>query len=328
LHIAKLKCAISIALLLAVAVPPRLVGEQHRKPRPEPLELLVVGSGGPRSFGRACTSYLLLIDGTPRILVDAGPGAFLEMGKLGVDLDNVDIVLLTHLHIDHSGDIPGVFLDRALTADGPIQFKVFGPQSGDQFPSTTEFLKLLFGPRGVYEYEKTFGADETIDGKDLLTALDSPETEIVSEGDLRVREVATHHGDCPSVAYRVEYKGKSITFSGDMDQSALPNLTRLAAGSDLLVFHVGVLDPPGSPQILYTLHTPPKQIGQAAEQAKARRLLLSHISPSIEDNRRQVLRSIANSYKGNVDLAYDGMRVPVSEAGEANRKTAAAGNQK
>jgi ribonuclease BN (tRNA processing enzyme) len=308
-----LKSTVAIGMLFTLPIPLRLFAEEHTKARHSALELLVLGSGGPRSFGRASTSYVVLIGGAPRILVDAGPGAFLEAGKLGIDLAKLDIVLLTHLHIDHSGDIPAIFLDRALTADQAIHFRVFGPQGGNLFPSTTKFLKLLFEPGGVYEYEKTFGADETIDGVDLPTALDSPEREIVSEGDLRVRELSTHHGDCPSVAYRVDYQNDSITFSGDMDASAIGNLQRLALDSDLLVFHVGVLDPPNSPKILYTLHTPPKQIGQAARDARAKHLLLSHISPAIEENRREVLHSIANSYKNDVKFAYDGMRIPVSK---------------
>lgn len=298
--------------MAALAFFPNPCAAEQPKPHHASLEVLVIGSGGPRSFGRAATSYLVLIEGTPRILVDAGPGAFLEMGKLGVDLDKVDIVLLTHLHIDHSSDIPAVFLDRALTADGPIRFRVFGPEGGGLFPSTTQFLKVLFEHGGAFEYEKTFGADETIDGKDLPTALDSPESEIVSEGDLRVREVATHHGDCPSVAYRITYKNNSVTFAGDMDASAIPNLQRLALDSDLLVVHIGVLDPPGSPEILYTLHTPPKQLGEAARDARVKHLLLSHLSPSIEENRRQVLTSISSFYKGTVQFAYDGLRIPVS----------------
>lgn len=320
---ARLNWAVVLALSVTLAVPLRVVAQNRPQPRHSSLELVVIGSGGPRSFGRASTSYLVLIEGTPRILVDAGPGAFLEMGKLGIDLSRVDIVLLTHLHIDHSADIPGIFLDRALTVDEPIHFKVFGPQGREPFPSTTQFLHLLFGYGGVYNYERTFGSYETIDGVDLPIALESPESEIVSEGDLRVTEIATHHGDCPSVAYRVDYQDKRITFSGDMDASAVTNLRRLAIDSDLLVFHVGVLDPPNSPTILYKLHTAPRQIGQAARDARARRLLLSHISPSIEENRLQVLRSISASYKQKIEFAYDGMRIPVL----AGRRQAVAGKR-
>jgi ribonuclease BN (tRNA processing enzyme) len=277
--------------------------------KPSPLELVVLGSGGPRSFGRASTSYVVLVDGTPRILMDAGSGAFLQVGKLDIDLTKLDIILLTHLHIDHSADLPAMLNARALTSREPIHFQVFGPESAGLFPSTAKFVHLLFDSGGAFEYQKTFGADETIDAKDLSTRLDSPEQEIVSANGLSVKAIATHHGDCPSVAYRIDYKRKSITFSGDMDVSALPNLERLAKGSDLLVFHAAVLDPPNSPRILYTLHTPPQKIGEAAQTAGVKHLLLSHIAPDIEESRAAVLRSIHASYHGPVAFAHDGTRV-------------------
>ena len=280
---------------------------------PPAMELIVLGSGGPRSFGRGETSYIVSIAGVPRILVDAGSGAFVEIGKLNLDLDKMDVVLLTHLHIDHSVDLPSIFNARALAADGPITYHVFGPDAGGEFPSTTKFLHLIFDRGGIYEYQRGFGVEETIDGKDLPTALNTPETEIFSDGDLHIREIATHHGDCPSVGYRVEFKKQSITFAGDMDASALANLEQLAKGTDLLVVHAAILDPPDTPAILLTLHTPPKQLGEAAHVAGARRVLLSHIPPVVEDRQAEVLRSIRISYQGPVDLAHDGQKIAVGK---------------
>ena len=72
------------------------------------LDLLVLGSGGPGATGRASSSYLVLINGTARILVDAGPGSFARLGEAQVPMTKVDIVLLTHLHIDHAGELPGL----------------------------------------------------------------------------------------------------------------------------------------------------------------------------------------------------------------------------
>lgn len=309
-------------LLFAAAAAAVLVGgaaaARPRSPRPSPrrapLELLVLGSGGPRAFGRGATSYVVLVDGAPRVLVDAGAGAFVEIGRLGLDLDRMEIVLLTHLHIDHSADLPSIFNERALTARDRIRFRVFGPAGAGLFPSTTRFLHLLFDEGGVYPYQKTFGAEESIVGTDLPIALDSPENEIVSDGDLRVREIATHHGDCPSVAYRVETKAGSITFAGDIDASALPNLERLARGTDLLVVHAAVLDPPGDPEILYTLHTAPRRLGEAAHASGAKRLLLGHIPPDVEAREDAVLPSIRASYARTVTFATDGLRVAVGRS--------------
>ncbi len=57
-----------------------------------PLEVIVLGSGGPRPFGRASASYIVMVDGTPRILMDAGPGALLRIGEMNLDLSSVDTV--------------------------------------------------------------------------------------------------------------------------------------------------------------------------------------------------------------------------------------------
>ncbi|MEO7337188.1 MAG: MBL fold metallo-hydrolase, partial [Caldimonas sp.] len=84
---------------------------------------------------------------------------------------------------------------------------------------------------------------------------------------------------------------------------------RISRGTGLLVFNSVVLDPPGSPTILYTLHTPPKAIGEVAEEAHAGKLLLSHLSPVIDKSQEAVLASIGRSYEGSVVFAADGLNV-------------------
>jgi ribonuclease BN (tRNA processing enzyme) len=277
------------------------------------LEVVVLGSGGPRPFGRGGSSFIVLLDGTPRILVDAGPGAFLRIGELGLDLDNVDTVLLTHLHIDHSGDLAAFFNARALSADGPIVYRIFGPDGAGQFPKTSRFVDLLVGQGGAFEYQKTFGADESFTVRDLPIALDSPRSKIVDEKGLVVEEIATHHGDCPSVAYRISYKNTVVVFSGDMDASALPNLAQLAKSADLLIFNCAVLDPPASPSQLYDLHTPPRKIGEAARDSGVKSLLLSHLAPDVLSQDDAVRKSIRASSAGPVAFASDKLRVPVGK---------------
>jgi ribonuclease BN (tRNA processing enzyme) len=281
------------------------------------LSLVVLGSGGPGATGRAASSYLVLVDGTPRILVDAGPGSFARLGESKLSLAAVDIVLLTHLHIDHAGELPGLFKARAVASGVPIRFQVFGPDGrkggGEDapFPSTTRFIDLLFGPAGAFAYLRSFAAPMTIQATDIATAsgASTVPAPIYSERDLRVSAVAGHHGDAPAVIYRIEHAGKSITFSGDIDAHGLANLRRIAQGTTLLVFNTAVLDPPGSPAILYTLHTPPSSIGEVAATVRAGRLLLSHLTPAVEGARQAVVASIERRYKGPVTLAADGLRV-------------------
>jgi len=76
-----------------------------------------------------------------------------------------------------------------------------------------------------------------------------------------------------------------------------------------LVFNSVVLDSPGSPEILYTLHTPPKAIGEVARDAGIKQLLLSHLSPAVDNARTQVEASIGNAYQGPLQFAQDGLKV-------------------
>jgi ribonuclease BN (tRNA processing enzyme) len=282
---------------------------------PPPLELLVLGSGGPGAAGRAASSYLIFVDGDARILVDAGPGSFARLGEAQASLADTDIVLLTHLHIDHAGEIPGLFKARAVSGSGPIVFNVWGPagsaRKGEDayFPSTREFLRLLFGPTGAFAYLNDFAAPITLHGHDVPASLvNAAPRQIFKQGGVMITAIAGHHGDAPSVIYRIEHAGRSVTFSGDIDAQGLPALRSLAKSTDLLVFNTVVLDPPGSPAILYTLHTPPHAIGELAKEVGARALVLSHISPAVEESQRAVLASIAKNYAGSVTFATDGMR--------------------
>jgi ribonuclease BN (tRNA processing enzyme) len=89
----------------------------------------------------------------------------------------------------------------------------------------------------------------------------------------------------------------------------LAALRTIARGAQLLIFNSVVLDPPGSPAVLYTLHSPPLAIGQLAQASGVHGLLLSHLSPSVEEQSGAVLKSIRQSYAGPVTFAKDGMRV-------------------
>jgi ribonuclease BN (tRNA processing enzyme) len=81
-----------------------------------------------------------------------GPGAFFRLGELDVDFDQLDTVLLTHLHVDHSGDVPAFVKSRDLSYRRPLEFNFYGPTGAGECAATSEFIGALFGAQGAFRY--------------------------------------------------------------------------------------------------------------------------------------------------------------------------------
>jgi ribonuclease BN (tRNA processing enzyme) len=273
--------------------------------------LAVLGSGGPVSSGRAASGYVVFVDGIARALVDVGPGAFVRLGEMEVDLHRLDTILLTHLHIDHSGGLPGFVKERDLTYNEPLTFRIFGPSGGGDYPSTTVFVDRLFGAQGAFAYLTKFRNHLELEAVDLPIAQDAPIRAVLREGDFRVSSVAVDHGDTPAVAFRLEHAGHAVVVSGDL-ASKNDNLARLAEGADLLVYDTSILDPPDSPPTLYDLHTAPKRIGELAAKAPVKSLLFSHITRDVEMSENAVLQSVRASYPGPARFASDCLRIDLT----------------
>ena len=306
------RCRLLAAAALALATL-AVPSAQGAPGTPAPLEVIVLGSGGPAALGRAASSYLVMLDGAARILVDAGPGSFARLGEARVSLDGLDTVLLTHLHVDHAGELPGIVKARAVSAGQPIEFQIFGPQGhpagagAAAFPATSRFVELLFGAQGAFAYLKDFSAPVSFKSTDIGPAREP--RPIVARSGLAISAIVGHHGDAPAVIYRIDYRGRSVVFSGDVDARGLPALERTARQANLLIFDAVVLDAPNSPAVLYSLHSPPQAIGALAGRAQVGQLLLSHLSPAVENDHAGVLASIAAHYHGPVTLAFDLMHI-------------------
>ena len=134
---------------------------------------------------------------------------------------------------------------------GKITFNVFGPggskggKDGDAaFPSTQRYIDLMFGEDGAFSYLRDFSAPVTFKATNLFEQSGAGAPLVIVDKDgLQIRAIAGHHRDAPAVIYRVDYKGGSITFSGDIDPLGHPGLRRIAQGTQLLVFNAVVPDP-------------------------------------------------------------------------------------
>jgi hypothetical protein len=75
----------------------------------EGVAVQVLGSGGPElEDKRASSSYLVWQEGRARVLVDAGGGSALRFGESGAKMSQLDVILFTHFHVDHSADFPAL----------------------------------------------------------------------------------------------------------------------------------------------------------------------------------------------------------------------------
>jgi len=307
------------------------------------LSVMVLGSGGPigTAEGRASASYLVFVDGQPKILMDAGGGAYQRLAASGTDIRDLDIVLLSHLHIDHMGDLSPIvksmyFQNRVYNvANGTFPpgrtkpFRVYGPNANGvpfppalgadpgtaQYPASSEFVHNHYDlNHGDERYMNVF--TRAISGGIFKYSVNdvspnwqvySPET-IIDENGLVIKAVGVNHGPVPSLAFRIEYKGKSIVYSGDTS-SIGNNMVQLSSGADLLIYDTALgTDTPPNPSfdIFYTLHTTPSRIGDVAHQANAKSLVLSHITPQTEgkfDTLKSMIR--AKGYEGKIKLASD-----------------------
>ena len=79
--------------------------------------LLVLGSGtGIPNIKRQAPGYLLTVDGK-RILLDSGPGTLQRLIHYGVTYQDIDYILYTHLHPDHTLDLAAILFAARNGAD-------------------------------------------------------------------------------------------------------------------------------------------------------------------------------------------------------------------
>jgi ribonuclease BN (tRNA processing enzyme) len=266
----------------------------------------VLGSGGPElQDKRASSSYLVWVDGRPRILVDAGGGSALRFGESGAQMSGLDMILFTHFHVDHSGDFAAL-IKSSWFEDRRRSLPIYGPEGNDFMPSTTEFVSDFFGDKhGSYRYL----SELLISGEGGSYLMQPHNVEatakpaaVVRSGDLAVYSVHVVHGGFPALAYRVEVGGKRIAFSGDTNGEG-EGLVLLATNADLFVAHNAV--PEGVVGVERNLHMPPSVIGQIAGEARVKNLVLSHRMLRTLGKEEQTKTEIRKRYSGPLEFAND-----------------------
>jgi ribonuclease BN (tRNA processing enzyme) len=270
------------------------------------VELQVLGSGGPElEDKRASSSYLLWQDGRPRILVDSGGGSALRFGQSGAHVAQLDAILFSHLHVDHSGDFAAL-IKSSYFEERNRELPVFGPLGNTDFPSTTEFVADLFDRnRGAYRY-----LGDYLIGKDGGYMLHAHNVQL-AEHEVRaffrapgLTASATRvvHGGVPALGWRVSLGDKNIVFSGDGNGDN-GNLELLAKNADLFVAHNAI--PEGETDSARQLHMPPSVIARISQTAGVKRIVLSHLMLRTLGRESETQAVISRTYSGPVVFAND-----------------------
>lgn len=268
------------------------------------ISLQVLGSGGPElDDGRASSGYVIWYKGKARILIDMGSGSLFRFEQSGASLNDLDVILFTHLHVDHSNDLPSL-IKASFFSDRRHNLTLYGPTGNQLMPSLTHFVKKLFSENGAYQY-----LDSYLDGSDSYRLLpydvkttDMKEQMVKANSLYQLTAVPVHHGPIPALAWQVKIAGKIIVFSGDMNNDN-GTLATLAKQADLLVAHHAV--PEGVSGVARNLHMPPSVIGKIAAKAHVKKLILSHRMNRTLGKEKVSTSYIRQHYKGPIKFADD-----------------------
>lgn len=213
------------------------------------MKLTVLGKYGPYpKAGGATTSYLIECCGK-KILLDAGSGCLSRLQGY-CSLDEIDMVILTHLHADHCADM---FVLRYAPLKNKLS--VYLPTT-----PTPEYTMLASS-----EKFETTGITE----KSELSLPDS---------DLNISFCKTLHPvECYAVKFRSEEK--TFVFSGDSRYSE--HLIDFCHNADVIMLDSGFLKDDKPQNILP--HMTVVEAAQSAESASVGKLLLTHINPAYDE---------------------------------------------
>ncbi len=256
----------------------------------EHMEVIIVGSGTcVPSLRRSGPCQVVRAFGYT-IMIDSAAGSLRQLLRAGIRQDDIDLILYTHFHPDHTGElVPFIFASK------------YSPSFKRKKPV------LIWGPEGLSNllagFVKAWGEwAEPEEGRVVFEEI--PVSMMTSQQfpPFVIKTVHTKHTP-HSLAYRIEGPGgKTIVFSGDTEYCE--ELVELSRGADLLVQECAA---PEGKRIQG--HMTPSHAGRLASSAQVKRLLLTHFYP--ECDRSDLLTPCKRRYQGPVILAEDLMRIIV-----------------
>jgi ribonuclease BN (tRNA processing enzyme) len=221
-----------------------------------------LGSGDAFGSGGRLNTCFLVNRGNASFLIDCGASAMISIRRFGVDPNEIDAIVLSHLHADHFGGLPSFILDAQLVSRRTRPLLIAGPKG--------------FGARLDALMEAHFPGSTKVERKFSIELIEvSPEVpiNIGVTGVCVTGYVVMHPSGTPSLSLRIECDGKIITYTGDTEW--VDALIEAGRNADLLIAEAYWYERK------VRFHLDYATLRQKLPLIGAKRLILTHMSPDM-----------------------------------------------
>ncbi|MGE0063194.1 MAG: MBL fold metallo-hydrolase [Xanthobacteraceae bacterium] len=184
------------------------------------MKLKVIGSGNAFGSGGRTNTCFFLETAKATLLIDCGASALPALKGQGVPLNDIDGVVLSHLHGDHFGGLPFFLLDARFLSKRDKPLLIAGP------PGTrgrlTAAMEAFFPKSSTSKWSFDWRVEEIAVGvkADVL-------------GHTLVTAEVIHQSGAPSTALRLSDGEKTFAYSGDTEWTDA--LLPIARDADLFI---------------------------------------------------------------------------------------------
>jgi ribonuclease BN (tRNA processing enzyme) len=277
------------------------------------LVLLGTAAGPVPGRSREMTSHVMLSNGAAYVL-DCGMGVTDQYARTGIPFSALKSIFITHHHADHNIEY-GPLLIVGWIQGMSVDVRAFGPPPLNQM--TQDFMR-------AYKQTVDFWAEDF--HMEPLVSVNVQEVSsagsVMQDDNVKVSSIVVEHPPVkPALAYRFDFKDRSIAFSGDT--APLDAVAKMAKGADVLVhetMYVPAVEEYIKGQIekgrpvkfeafmahMKADHTPSEDVGRIAQEAGVRTLVLSHLTPAIDSISDDTWRApVAKYFKGEIVVGKD-----------------------
>jgi len=246
----------------------------------ETIQVQFLGSGDAFGSGGRLQTCICIKAANSTFLLDCGASSLIAMRRFGVAPNDIDMILLTHLHGDHFGGIPFFVLDAQLVSKRSRPLIIVGPTGTKR--RVVEAMEVFFPGSSQVQHAFAWEIREV-----------APE-QTQTLGDVTVTSYLVRHpaGD-PSLALRIECNGKIISYSGDTQWTE--TLLKASRGADLFIAEAYFFEK----QVKFhlDLHT----LLAHLDELQPKRLIVTHMSEDMLSRLEEL----------PCDYAEDGKRIEV-----------------